>query len=247
MSPIYADINKNKLSKSDRSQTADKKLKNSILAQRHLLKLLGLVGSEEVLEKYFCNDSDTKCSYAVGKYGMRPTPSYWGGVRNFNVDEFKQHRSYTSFTKKHLDELLNWSKTFFPNNELTAYYVSRAIIKGNYDFSKKGYIIFNKMNGKQFLHPSWFESTDENERKLKENSFNILFPIAPEKAKALKFQNMSRLYLVYKVKITASEDTNSKGLKLSFKLENRTVEVYKDNALTEKIGEIVVDTIVTEY
>lgn len=251
MSAIYTDMDKNKLSKTERSQVADKKLKNSILAQRHLLKLLGLVGSEEVLETYFCDESDTNCSYAVGKYGMRQTPSYWGSVRHINVNEFKQHRSYTSFTKNHLDELLNWSKTFFPNDELIAYYVSKAGIRAQfgqnpYNFKKKGYFIFNHLNGKQFIDASWFEAFDENEKKLKYSTSGIFLPMDVEKAKTLKLQKGSPIFLVYKVKIKASEDAKNNRPKLSFSLENRTIEVYKDKTLTQKIGEISLDNIITK-
>ena len=253
MSIAYRDMDKNKLTKKDHSQAADKKVDNSVFAQAHLLRLAGMVCSEEVLKKYFCDDSSTQpCSYTIGKYGERPRPSYWGGVSNFNVNEFKQHRSYTSFTKDHLEELQAWSKTFFPKDELIAYYVSRAAIsvpgwgQKPYDFKKKGYLIFSQMNGKQFLHPSWFEATDENEKKLKHDRSGIFLPMSPEKAKALKFQKGSPIFLVYKVKITASEDDKRNKLKLSYTLENRVIEVYKDKMLTEKIGEISVDNLITK-
>ncbi|WP_418604493.1 hypothetical protein [Hwangdonia sp.] len=252
MSVAYSDMDKNKLTKKDYSQAADKKVDNSVFAQSHLLRLAGLVCSEMVLEKYFCDDSSTQpCSYAIGKYGERPKPSYWGGVRNFNVNEFKQHRSYTSFTKDILEELQTWSQTFFPKDELIAYYVSKAGISAKfgqnpYDFNKKGYFIFNPLNGKQFLHSSWFEATDENEKKLKHSSSGIFLPMAVEKAKALKFQKGSPIFLVYKVKIKASEDTKHNKLKLSFSLESRIIEVYKDKTLTQKIGEISVDNLNTK-
>lgn len=252
MSVAYADMDKTKLTKKDYSQSTDKKTDNSFFAQSHLLRLAGLVCSEKVLEKYFCDDSSTQpCSYAIGKYGERPKPSYWGGVRNFNVNEFKQHRSYTSFTKDILEELQIWSQTFFPKDELIAYYVSKAGISAKfgqkpYNFKKKGYYVFNHLNGKQFLHPSWFEATDENERKLKYSTSGIFLPMAVEKAKTLKFQKGSPIFLVYKVKIKASEDAKNNKPKLSFSLESRIIEVYKDKTLTQKIGEISVDNLNTK-
>ena len=117
------------------------------MAQNHLLQLAGLVGSDALLEKYFCDKSTTtKCTF-IDAYGQRNRINYWGGSRN---NKFQQMRTYKDFINDHhLETLQNWSNTFFKKNTEIGYMVSRTSVVGltgqfsskAYDFKKKGYWI----------------------------------------------------------------------------------------------------------
>lgn len=87
-------------------------------------------------------------------------------------------------------------------------------------------------------------------KKIKNNSSKIFLSINPEKAKKLSLAVGSPLFTVAKVKIYHNKKTlvsDGGRVPFSFELENSIIEVYKDQALTNKIGEINVDKLVFKY
>ena len=253
---IYADMDKSKLSNYDNNQ---KQLKNyhSVKAQNHLKQLAGQVCSDALLEKYFCDTSTTaKCTF-IDAYGQRKNINYWGGNR---TNQFQQMRSYKSFVTNHLEALQNWSNTFFKKGTEIGYMVSRSSVVNlststrsskAYDFQKKGYWLGGMIaDGGHPIPILEFVAFTENEKKIKNNSSKIFLSINPEKAKKLSLAVGSPLFTVAKVKIYHNKKTPvSDGVRVpfSFELESPIIEVYKDQALTNKIGEINVDKLVFKY
>ena len=106
------------------------------------------------------------------------------GLRN---NQFQQRRSYIGFVKNHLEELQNWSTSFFKNDQEIVYHVSRASIRGKYDFKQKGYWLRT--------NPPFLAYT-ENEGKLKNGE--VLLPILSSKAKEFGIKTGTPIFAVFK-------------------------------------------------
>ena len=91
-----------------------------------------------------------------------------------------------------------------------------------------------------------FLAFTENERILIGRHSKIFLSVLPEKAKKLSLMVRHPLFTVAKIKIHQNKKTpiNNGRVPFSFELENPIIEVYKDQALTNKIGEINVDKLV---
>ncbi|WP_437439872.1 hypothetical protein [Eudoraea algarum] len=242
---LYVDMDQTKITKRVYNGTTDKKSENSNKAQDHLLRLASLLCTETELNKYFCPENAKKPCTFIDTYGRRKPIGFWGGDRG---NEFAQLRSYKAFVKDHLSELQDWSKTFFENDELIAYVVSMSSVADTYDFQKKGYWISGAMAGSsQVIDYLSFVPYDENQRNL--NQRKLLLSIEPAKAKELKLQKRSPIFIVAKAKIYPDEKTPRSGARVpfAFELENPVLEIYKDIQLTQKIGEISVDNLITKY
>ena len=243
LAATYADIDKNKLTKGGVSNNIDLKSNNSYFSQQHLLQLVSKLGADEFLKKYFCDDSNTtiQCTF-TDTNGMRKHIGRWGNSRN----EFQQMRSYKAVVKNHLNELQNWSKTFFKGDQEIAYFVTQSAIVGKYDFKQKGYWISAIGVGRFMIQKFQFMAYSGNEKKIGQQ--NILLSIDPTKAKALKMQNRSPVFTVFKVKVMPKVSPNNMNhVDYSFELDNKVIEIYKDKALTNKIGEIDIDKTVFKY
>jgi RNA polymerase-interacting CarD/CdnL/TRCF family regulator len=226
---IYADIDKNKLTSYDRTNS-NLKDANSRFAQNDLLQLAGMIVSDALLQKYFCDKpTTTKCIFNT-VYGRKPIRN-WGGSR---TNQFQQMRGYRSFVKDHLEALQNWSNTFFKGDQEIVYVVSRSAVSGKYDFKQKGYWIRNEAP---------FTTYTESERKFKNRKVLISIPTA--KAKELNLRDRVPLFAVYKVK--ALPKVNQTHFEFSFELVSKTIEFYKDPALTKKIGQINLDNAIFKY
>ncbi len=250
LNAIYADMDKNKLTSYDRTNT-NLKDSNSRFAQNNLLQLAKSVGSDALLEKYFCDKPTTaiKCTL-IDAYGKRKRIQYWGGSRN---NQFQQMRSYKSFVKDHFEVLQNWSKTFFKEGSEIGYIVSQSSVVNlspnrgvskAYDFQKKGYWLGGVITGGGHPIPTLeFAPFTENEKILKDRHSKIFLSISPEKAKKLSLSVRSPLFTVAKIKIHQNKKIpiSNERVSFSFELESPIIEIYKDKALTNKIGEINVD------
>jgi len=238
---VYEDIDKNKITKGGVSNNNDLKVNNSHFAQQHLLQLVSKLGDEEFLKKYFCDNSNATvpCTF-IDANGMRKHIGRWGNSRN----EFQQMRSYKAVVKNHLTELQNWSKTFFEDDQEIVHFVGRSMIIDKYDFKQKGYWIGGMGSGNFMLRNFQFNAYTENEKKLKDQKMFLPVPLA--KAKELKFQNRSPVFTVYKVKVVPKVN-NLTNVQFSFELDSKVIEIYKDIALTKKIGEIDIDKTVFKY
>ncbi|WP_106145267.1 hypothetical protein [Flagellimonas meridianipacifica] len=254
----YADINRSKLTSYQEKSSGDQKQENSYFAQSHLKNLAGYTCSEEVLKKYFCDESDNSsnlqnknkvkrkipCEF-VDRYGDRRPPSYWGGSRG---NEFQQQRSYKGFLENHLQALQSWADTFYENDEQIVYYVCGSGIQGKYDFKNKGYWLAGLMGGGSFmLHSSNFLAYSENEKKIKNSRQQFFFSIDPQKAKEFNLQERVPVNCVFKVKVFPKV-VNHTQVQLEFELVDQTIEIYSKNpALTEKLGEINIENIQSKY
>jgi len=256
----YADINPSKLTSYQEKSAGDQKQENSFFAQSHLKNLAGHTCSEEVLKKYFCDESENSsnsqnknkeirripCEF-VDRYGDRRPPSHWGGSRN---NEFQQQRSYKGFLENHLKALQTWADTFYENDEETAYYVCGSGIQGKYDFKNKGFWISGLMGsgGSNFmLHSSNFLAYSENEKKIKNSHQQFFFSIDPQKAKEFNLQERIPINCVFKVKVFPKV-VNHKQVQFDFELVDQTIEIYSKNpALTEKMGEIDIEKLQSKY
>ena len=252
---VYADMDQTKLTNYNHNQT-NLKDENSRFAQNHLLKLAGHLCSDMVLEKYFCDTSaKVKCTFKDA-YGLRKPIAYWGGSR---TNEFQQMRSFLGFKKKYLETLQNWSKEFLKGDEEIGYLVSKSTIASiafgkskAYDFQKKGYWLKSLISsGGNWLGPIQyldFSAVTKNERILKEHQLKVFLAIPPEKAKILSLMAGHPLFTVVKARVFPSEKalSNSKRVQYSFELKSSIVEIYKDAALTQKIGEISIQDIITK-
>jgi len=237
---IYADIDKTKLTK-ESHYNSDLKTKNSYYSQQHLLQLINKLGAEDFLKKYFCDTSNTimSCTF-TDTNGMRKHIGRWGNSRN----QFQQIRSYKTVVKNHLEILQNWSNTFFKDNEETVYFVTQSMVVGKYDFKQNGYWITSMGMGSFMISKFQFVAYSDNEKKLKQQ--NIFLAIPPSKAKEFKIQNRVPVFMVYKVKVKPKV-INKTNIQFSFELNTKVIEIYKDKALTNKIGEINIDNTTFKY
>jgi len=254
-SSIYKDINLKNLTIIPRGTQPDAKQKHSQLAQRHLLKLASLVSTEETLKKYFCEDGDTPPCNFTQKNKNKVVLGYWGGTAARN-NEFRQRRSYTSFVKDNFSQLKDWSTTFFKEDNEEGYMVYKCFlsydIRGthtSYDFSKKGYWlgtnitkpISNSLNAKLIPYT-------DNERSFV-NSYKVLLPMLPKKAKELSPIKGEDFFLVIKVKVSHNKEyTSSSKIRsyYSYEFLEKTMQVYRDDALTNLIGELNMENLVTK-
>jgi len=237
---VYADIDKAKLTKESHYNN-DLKTKNSSFSQQHLLQLVNKLGAENFLKKYFCDQPNTTtlCTF-TDINGIRKHIGRWGDSRN----QFQQMRSYKAVIKNHLDILQNWSNAFFKDDQETAYFVTQSMIVGKYDFKQKGYWVAGMGRGSFMIRKFQFTPYIDTEKKILQQ--NIFFNIDPVKAKELKIQKMSPIFMVYKVKVKP-EVSNETNVQFSFELDNKVIEIYKDKALTNKIGEINIDNTDFKY
>ena len=173
--------------------------------------------------------------------------STWGGK---GANEFEQLRSYTSYVKKIWRSCSNGAILSFPDNTINGYFVVKTFLDA-YDFKNKGYWLNSNHFSQQsqyLLQYHSLEPTNANERKLinLQRGVSMLFEIPPSEAEKLS-ENTKDLYLVFKTKtsIKALENQYSR-LKAYFSIESPVIEIYKDDDLTLKIGELSIDTLITK-
>lgn len=249
MGVVYADMDKELLTKYNSGMYL--KDKNSYYAQQHLLNLANTIGSVEKLLQYFCNPKQQDCTLSatndVYYYKNTIGSGNWGGK---GATEFEQLRSYTSYIHENLALLQQWSNTIFPDNTINGYFVVKAFLEA-YDFKSKGYWLNSNrfaQNSRFLLHYHNLEPANANERKLinPQRGVSILFEITPSEAEKLS-EKTKELYLVFKTKTSLKGLENRYDrLKATFTLESPVIEIYKDDDLSLKIGELSIDTMITK-
>ncbi len=238
----YADMNRASLTK-HAQYSQDKKVINSYDAQNHLRLLAQHLCAEPVLRTYFCDNDDPTACVFVDQYGQRRLNAKWGG---FRPNEFKQMRSYTSFVKEHLDEMVAWSSTFFKNDEQLAYFVQRSTVSGRYDFQKKGFWIGAALGGggSSFLDNTRLVLSGPDQQHLRQGQ--IFMPLAQDKAKELSQQQKAHfMYLVFKVKIKAKMLENTTD-QFTSELVGPVIQVYLDAQLTDMLTEISMSELISK-
>lgn len=241
----YNDMNKEMLTDYDQSKSGDKNLENSFMTQSQLLLLASKICTENELKKYFCPEKTTKPCAFIDSYGNRKNIGHWGGDKG---NRFAQIRSYKAFVNENLSDLQDWSTTLFKDDIELAYMVSQTFVADAYDFQNKGYWIKGDVGGSSpLIRNIRFVPYGQDQQNISQVKF--LLSITPEKAKSLRFQQRSPVFIVAKVKIYPDNEISSSNNRTPFayELENTTLEVYKDNALTEKIGEISIENASTKY
>ena len=238
----FKDMDQTKLTKHGSSDLAEK---NSQFAQFHLLTLAREVFTDEKLQEYFCDpEAKAPCNF-YNTAGDRGHVSHWGGT---GKNEFAQNRSYTGFIKNYYGALQEWSETFYKDGSEIAYYVVRAAVADKYDFKNKGYWIGNifGIGGDFILHYSNFLAYTENEKALKHQSKKAFLAVDSNKAKEFNLQSRSPVFVVFKVRVTPSVQSPT-HVAWEFELEDSKIEVYKNPALTNKIGEMDMKTVMLKY
>lgn len=239
MADIYKDIDKSYFTVSEKSMY--KEDKNSLLAQNQLLKLANAVSNISLMEKHFCNPKIADCNYNSEIFfrGISNTKP-WGGV---GANEFKRLNRYTSYVTQYLEQLQQWSSSMFTDNTIDGYLVLMSRL-GVYDFENKGYWLHYGMgkNSWKFLRFHTLIPNTIHERKLTSSkTSSILYKIPADKAE--QFSETTKIvYLVFKVKAQLKElDPYYETIKTAFSLENSIIELYNNEDLKTKIGEISID------
>jgi hypothetical protein len=229
LSNTFNDLDRERLTKTP-SDNSTLKQQNSYAAQRYLAQLSRSICVEE------------RC-----KNGFSGT------------NEFERLRNYKTFVNDNLDDLKKWSRTFFTNNNVVGYYVSRlGLGSQSYDFDKNGYWVFLSLNVNTTNNRStytFFEPKTHYENDLMNKSgsspkrmraLQIFLPISLEKAEKFQLNNIRNLYLVKKIKMTYKEVVSGYKtlLKLTYHHESPLLEIYEDMALTKKIGTLSLDNLI---
>ncbi|MEM1338371.1 MAG: hypothetical protein AAF634_13895 [Bacteroidota bacterium] len=254
MKAILSDMNRSKLDMY--SSPSEQAAINSAAAQRHLLNLASYICSEEVLLEHFCDPNARVVKKPIGgktakcrfnnSAGERQFIGHWGGSGS---NEFRQLRSYKYFLENLLEPLQSWADGFYNGGKKTAYYVSITYIGGKYDFKSKGYWISLRSEGMGSMPPyAEFIAYTEGEKLLKGNTNKkVLFALPPEQAKSLGLRDRMPIFLVSKVKILPKLDASGKPyVRFEYELERDVLEVYKNVQLTEKIGELNINELVSK-
>lgn len=224
----------------------DKELK-SYTAQQHVLALANTLCSKRESRRFFCNQKEEDCTSGFKEDGYYNEPQNirpWGGR---GASEFQQLRAYTAFVNKHFPTIEKWGKSLYPDNSIEGYYVARANL-GTYNFKDGGYWL----NTDQFYNNGflfqWYglQPSNSSERKLMHpNGTSILFKMAPEDAEVFS-EKHQYLFLVLDMtgSLNGMENYRADQLKTTFSLNSPLIEIYSDDGLTQKAGEININTMV---
>ena len=226
----------------------DKKQK-SYTGQQHVLTLANALCTTEQAIQFFCNPKEEDCTRIFPEEGYYNEPRnirYWGGR---GASEFQKLRAYTSFVKEKFPLVQEWAKTLYPDNKISGYYVAKTNL-GTYDFKEGGYWLrTGEFSNNGFLL-RWFglQPSNSSERKLMHpNGSSILLKMSPEKAEAFS-ENYQYLFLVFDVtgQLNGLENYRADQLKTTFTLNSSVIEIYTDDALTNRVGEIDINTMVSK-
>lgn len=235
----FNDLDKTKLTK-HQNIAGDLAMKNSEFSQHHLLILGKEALSDAKLQEYFCGaNAQVPCNF-YNSAGERSNVSHWGGAGN---NEFAQNRSYTGFVKSYFDTLKNWSQSFYKDGSEVAYYVAKGLVAEKYDFKEKGYWIGNlfTIGGAFILHHSNFMAYTDNEKGIRHQRKKIFLPMDADKARAYNLNPRSPVFVVFKVRVNP-KPINTRNITWEYELESPIIEFYKDVALTDKMGEMDINS-----
>ncbi|MBQ4915461.1 hypothetical protein J8L85_13485 [Maribacter sp. MMG018] len=225
------------------------KEQKSYTAQQHVLNLANALCTTEQAIQFFCNTKEEDCGRVFPKEGYYNEPRnirYWGGR---GASEFQKLRAYTSFVKEKFPLVQEWAKTLYPDNKINGYYVAKTYL-GTYDFKEGGYWLrTGEFSNNGFLL-RWFglQPSNSSERKLVHpNGSSILLKMSPEKAETFS-EKYQYLFLVFDVtgQLNGLENYRADQLKTTFTLNSPVIEIYTDDALTNRVGEIDINTMVSK-
>ncbi|MFD1162403.1 hypothetical protein [Hwangdonia seohaensis] len=237
MKAMYNDFNRT-VRALTRPNGTTKKEENSYKAQQHFWKLASQICTETT------------------------------GDIHAGTNEFERRRNYKDFVANNLDGLRNWSNTILKNNSINGYWVNMIRLKDydfdkkgywiniilsnvrqrNSRFSTK-YNFF-----KNYVPKHGFETKLYSEKnKLNTTpAIKVLFKISPEEAEKIQQPTklnrgtvmLNTLYAAAKIKVTIKpfvEDQNNRTPEIpefDHHFISPIIVLYKDAALTKKVGEI---------
>jgi len=243
MAASYKDLDKNKLTVYESSMYQDKR--NSYDAQTHLLQLAYSISNLPTDRRFFCNPKFEKCMAEKENYYFKSSGSVrnWGGK---NANEFRQLKTYRAYVQENLEELQQWAAIISSENPIDAYFVAQINHLGTYDFEHEGYWIpIAFINQRGFLvRFRDLEPQNATERKLLHpNGLKLLYAIAPDKAEDFAERTPS-IYLVFNIKlfIEGINLRTNHGVDVKYQLLNPNISLYRDDSLTQKIGEININS-----
>ena len=243
---IFTSMDKTALT--PRPQTMDEEEFKSNKAQQLLKRLAFSTGTDALKQNYFCNEQ-----YNSGNCQI---VNEWGGLR---ADDFTENEKYVDFVDKHLDEILNWSTSFFSQGTHTFYFVQQLKDLGTYDFDKNGFWIslpHKIRNGRGFDYTSTRENyfftflpkTAYGQQVMNKTSQvgyihgKVLFKIDAVNAERIVNDRYRDLQMVAKVKVVSEgvSEANpfSFNLTYSYHFEEPIIEIFEDLQLTKKIGSL---------
>ncbi|WP_430968912.1 hypothetical protein [Spongiimicrobium sp. 2-473A-2-J] len=227
MKPLYDDMNRTQISAPVYQNTQEKDAR-SYLAQTQLRKLANTICTQEVYD------------------------AAYGGT-----NQFEQQRNYANFVAKHFDGLQQWSKDFMPNDALEAYHVSVLNVLRGYDFDKKGYWInlnaalydphargsrmsfFSELVPQASFEEALLNMMSGSGKRHK--SITVLLPMNASDAEVLSTSGQGRVFVVVKIRTFLQKVEfagNNPIFSFGYHYKSPVLEVYKDEALTQKIGDI---------
>ncbi|WP_047245631.1 hypothetical protein [Maribacter thermophilus] len=230
----------------ERTNTMFEKDIMSHTAQQHTLALANALTTNEHAMSYFCNQKEgSDCTSRFPQKGYYNEPRNirpWGGR---GATEFQQLRAFTSFAKNDLPKIVKWGSTLLPDNTLDGYYVTRTHL-GKYDFKAEGFWLMTHQFYNQGFLLKWYglQPANSSQRKLMHpNGASILLKMSPEKAENFS-EKYQYLFLVFDVtgQLNGLENYRADQLKTTFTLNSSVIEIYTDDALTHRVGEIDINT-----
>jgi len=248
MSAIYNDMDRSFFTK--RTNPMYLKDKNSYQAQQNFLRLANAATSIREMYRYFCNPKKEDCAFdgdanAYYHRGVRNV-RFWGGKE---ANEFRQLNTYRTYVSENFEELQQWSSGLFPNDTAEGYFVV-SVSLGNYDFKNQGYWL----NTRSFSDSGFLtrfmklDAATANERKLVHpHGTEMLFKLDPGAAEELT-ESRRTIFLVFQIQLTIKgmEKNNNERVDARYKLQSPIIELFTDDDLSEKIGELSIENMTTK-
>ena len=212
----------------------------SAIAQSHLCESAYILFASEEFKKYFCRD-DRKCN--PGRNRRIPQVSVrWGGK-----DEFEIVEKYQKFVTENYEVLRSW-----PDNIVDEGYLVEVIELGDYDFENGGFQLQISPMNYDKLEPLDAKGLYDG-KSYKRRNFSELYKMDGTKAKdlinRLDAEKLGRrIFAVYKIKYYGVSDPvglfgmpYNKKITLASYVTSPVVELFEDEALTIKIGEVTLE------
>lgn len=241
---------------------------NSYQTINGIKRVAYLTTNDETFLKYFCNTTTESCPMppyrligdtdrAPGLHGSSKNGilGHWGGN---NATEFEQRRIFDTFLNDDYNTLREWSDTIWTDGYEIGYLVGNINLKRTpYDFKNQGYWLYAGLKTNESINLSnntfsplriivRYVPNQRFEKEPEASKNYVLFKISPEEAEKLEENSISKVFIVYKIKLSLYRHEKvynkkyNKSHKLLFKynVEDSIVELYEDEALTKKIGEV---------
>ena len=203
---------------------------NNVACQIGLLSIGRELTTEKAYPKYFCN-LNNKCNNNRGE------TLNWGGLL---ANEFEKIECYKNLVKDNLTDLRN------SENKMTdEAYVIMSTTFESYDFSKGGFPINIYLTVS--YDKSGFDPINGIGSKLHEenNQIRLIEMSSDDGRKLLDRNSKRRIFTVWKIKYHSLTESKilspTQSPTRNFHLQSPVVELFEDEALTKKLGEITIE------